>query len=52
MATALWLVGQCLVFRKLAAGAGDGFHPIALTPDSSAQLVELVVTLALRGLGA
>ncbi len=52
MATALWLVGQCLVFRKLAAGAGDGFHPIALAPESSTQLVELVVALALRGLGA
>ncbi|HEY4343087.1 MAG TPA: CerR family C-terminal domain-containing protein [Parvibaculum sp.] len=52
MTTALWLVGQCLVFRKLAAGAGDGFHPIAFTPENSAQLVDLVVTLALRGLGA
>lgn len=51
-ATALWLVGQCLIFRKLAASVGEDFRPIAFTPDNSAQLVELIVTLALRGLGA
>lgn len=49
-ATALWLVGQCLVFRKLAASVGADFHPITFTPENSTQLVELVVMLALRGL--
>lgn len=51
-ATALWLIGQCLVFRRLAAAAGNGFRPIALTPESSGELAEMVAALALRGLGA
>ncbi|MCE9648232.1 MAG: TetR/AcrR family transcriptional regulator [Parvibaculum sp.] len=51
-AMALWLIGQCLIFSKLASGTSDGFHPIAFTPENTAELVELVVSLALRGLGA
>jgi hypothetical protein len=51
-ATALWLIGQCLIFRMQASDARDGFQPIAFTPEDTSELVELVVALALRGLGA
>lgn len=51
-ATALWLIGQCLVFRKLASGIGSDFRPIAFTPENGSELVERIARLALRGLGA
>ncbi len=42
--TALWLVGQCVIFQSVG---GPG------RPGSNAELlVETILTLALRGLGA
>jgi AcrR family transcriptional regulator len=49
MATAVWLIGQCLVFRKLAA------HPDALSTACTCgteALVDLIATRARGGLNA
>ncbi|MDO8290648.1 MAG: CerR family C-terminal domain-containing protein [Parvibaculum sp.] len=48
--TALWLIGQCLVFRKLATGPAQDTLPEDLAMSGSEQLVDLVVSRALSGL--
>lgn len=48
--TALWLIGQCLVFRKLAAGPAHDTLPEGLAMSESEQLVELIANRALSGL--
>lgn len=51
-ATALWLVGQCIIFRRLAERGRHGFRPIPFGPEHAEPLVDLVVGLALSGLRA
>lgn len=49
-AAALWLVGQCLIFRSLTERARLGFMPIPTEGDHAEHLVALVTDLSLRGL--
>ncbi len=49
-AAALWLVGQCLIFRGLAERVRLGFMPIPTESDQAERLVALVTDLSLRGL--
>jgi len=49
-AAALWLVGQCLIFRGLAERVRLGFMPIPTESDQAEHLVALVTDLSLRGL--
>lgn len=48
--TALWLIGQCLVFRKLAAASREGGAFTGAAQAYGEELAELVVTRALSGL--
>ncbi|MDR3500778.1 MAG: CerR family C-terminal domain-containing protein [Parvibaculum sp.] len=50
--TALWLVGQCVIFQNFVGPARSGFFPAALGGESADQIVDTILTLALRGLGA
>ncbi|MEN6541303.1 CerR family C-terminal domain-containing protein [Parvibaculum sp.] len=49
-AAALWLVGQCLIFRGLAERVRLGFMPVQTDADHAERLVALVTDLSLRGL--
>jgi|ThiBioDrversion2_2_1062182.scaffolds.fasta_scaffold26841_2 AcrR family transcriptional regulator len=50
-ATALWLIGQCVIFRHLAARARAGFKPVPLDGEHGAHVRMLIARLALHGLG-
>jgi AcrR family transcriptional regulator len=51
--TALWLVGQCIIFQSFGGPVRPGLPSIASGEGgSSDQLVEAILALALRGLGA
>ena len=50
--TGLWLIGQCLVFRKLAAAGKEGSAFTGSAQAYGEELAELVMTRALSGLDA
>ena len=50
-ATALWLTGQCLIFRRFAEPGRQDFRPVTFGGRQTDRLVELVTGLALQGLG-
>lgn len=49
-AAALWLVGQCMIFRRVAERSRHGFRPLAFSPEKADHLVDFVTELALAGL--
>lgn len=51
-ATALWLVGQCLIFRGLAERMRLGLMPVPTDGDHAERLVALISDLALKGLSS
>jgi AcrR family transcriptional regulator len=51
-ATALWLVGQCLIFRGLAERVRFGLMPVPTDADHAGHLVALICDLALKGLSS
>lgn len=50
--TALWLVGQCVIFQSVGGPGRPGFNPALFSGENAERLIETILTLALRGLGA
>ena len=48
--SALWLIGQCLIFRKLALSFKHHANPIALINGDGQALIDFVVAHAISGL--